>query len=59
MRQTFDSLLRVRIPNSLAARLESTADASARTYSDLVREALVIGLERFNNRLADDSAKAA
>lgn len=59
MRQPFNSLLRVRIPDSLAARLEATADASARTYSDLVRESLVIGLERFTNRIADDNTKAA
>lgn len=59
MRQSFNSLLRVRIPDSLAARLEATADASARTLSDMTREALIIGLERFNSRLGDDAPKAA
>lgn len=59
MRQPFNSLLRVRIPDALAARLEATADASARTLSDMTREALIIGLERFNSRLNDDAPKAA
>ena len=59
MRKPFSTYLRVRIPDTLAARLEATADASARTYSDIAREALIIGLAQFNSRLSDDASKAA
>lgn len=60
MRQTFDSLLRVRIPASLASRLDDMADRSARTYSDVAREAIVIGLERLSGRTGSDvPSKAA
>lgn len=59
MRQTFDSLLRVRIPASLASRLDDMANHSARTNSDIAREAIVIGLERLAGRTGGDAPPQA
>lgn len=59
MRQPFSSMLRVRIPDSLHARLDATADRAARTHSDLAREALVIGLERLSRQYASDQSPQA
>lgn len=48
MRQSFDDVLRVRVPASLSERLRQTADAYARSSSDVVREAVVIQLDRLS-----------
>lgn len=50
MRQSFESMLRVRIPASLQSRLDAAADRFARTNSDIAREAIVIGLEHLSRR---------
>lgn len=61
MREAFATLLRVHIPNSLQARLDATAAQSARTRSDVVREAVIIGLDQLTRRTAgsENPPKAA
>jgi predicted DNA-binding protein len=53
MRQFFDSMLRVRIPASLQARLFAAADRFARTNFDVAREAIALGLEHLARRTGD------
>jgi hypothetical protein len=55
MRQPFDSMLRVRIPASLQARLDAAANRSARTNSDIAREAIVLGLEHLAQRTGGET----
>lgn len=52
MRQLFDHILRVRVPSTLSERLKSTAEDLARTPSDVVREAVVVQLDRLARRKA-------
>jgi predicted DNA-binding protein len=42
MRQSFDEVLRIRVPASLSERLRMTASEYARSPSDVVREAVVV-----------------
>jgi hypothetical protein len=50
MSSSFDDVLRVRVPVSLNERLKRTASAYARSPSDVVREAVVIQLNRLGRR---------
>ena len=53
MRQPYDNVLRVRIPASLSERLQTTAAKYARSPSDVVREAVVVQLNRLSARTSD------
>ena len=51
MRQSYDDVLRVRIPSALSERLRATANQFARSPSDVVREAVVVQLDRLARRI--------
>ena len=46
----YDDLLRIRIPSTLSARLETVAEQFARKRSDVVREAVVVHLDWLSQR---------
>ncbi len=46
MRPHFDDVLRIRVPSELSERLRTTATRYARSPSDVVREAVVVQLDR-------------
>ena len=52
----FATVLKLRIPATLQARLDDAASRSARTRSDLAREGLVIGLEALVRRVPGDDS---
>jgi predicted DNA-binding protein len=56
MRQNFDDMLRVRVPSSLSERLRATANHYARSPSDVVREAVVVQLDRLSRCKPFDGA---
>jgi predicted DNA-binding protein len=54
---THGNILKFRIPSDLHSRLEATAARSARTRSDVTREAIVIGLAALAMRIpAEDNS---
>ena len=59
MRQSFDDVLKVRVPSALSARLRTVAIAYARSPSDVVREALVLQLDRLASLSASTPPVAA
>lgn len=59
MRQQFDDVLKVRVPSALSARLRTAAYTYARSPSDVVREALVLQLDRLACLSASTPAVAA
>jgi hypothetical protein len=50
MRQSLDNVLRVRVPISVSERLRLTATHYARSPSDVVREAVVLQLDRLSGQ---------
>lgn len=46
----FHNVLKIRIPATLRDRLDDAADRTARTRSDLTREAIIIGLQQLTLR---------
>lgn len=44
----YDDLLRIRIPSTLSARLETVAEQFARKRSDVAREAIIVHLNRLS-----------
>ena len=53
MREPFQDTLRVRMPASLTERLRLTARRYARSPSDMVREAVVVQLDRLNRKASE------
>lgn len=49
MRQPFDEVVRVRVPAALNDRLRTTADRYARSASDVIREWIVLQLDRLGH----------
>jgi hypothetical protein len=58
MCQNFHDVLKVRVPSSLSERLRATANQYARSPSDVVREAVVVQLNRLRRRISFDGSDA-